>query len=57
MDPSVALTEDENLLERSIFSTQEEEEEAEEVFNDGVRTILFRMSIQSLAPGMELDTQ
>ncbi|GJR41288.1 peptidase C48, SUMO/sentrin/Ubl1 [Tanacetum coccineum] len=57
VDPSIALTKDENLLGRSIFSTQEEEEEAEEVFNDGVRTILFRMCIQSLAPGMELDTQ
>ncbi|GJU42009.1 peptidase C48, SUMO/sentrin/Ubl1 [Tanacetum coccineum] len=56
VDPTVALTEDEKLLGRSIFSTQEEEEEAEEVFNDGERTILFRMNIQSLAPGLEIDT-
>ncbi|GJV82040.1 hypothetical protein Tco_1517910 [Tanacetum coccineum] len=43
VDPTVTLTEDEKLLGRSIFSTQEEEEET--------------MNIQSLAPGMELDTQ
>ncbi|GKB88029.1 peptidase C48, SUMO/sentrin/Ubl1 [Tanacetum coccineum] len=54
VDPSVALTEDENLLGRSIFSTQEEEEE--EVFNDDEGLILFRMNIQSLAPGLEIDT-
>nr|GEY28316.1 hypothetical protein [Tanacetum cinerariifolium] len=39
-DPAVELTEDEKLLGRSIFSTQEEEE----------------MNIQSLAPGLEIDT-
>nr|GEX94276.1 peptidase C48, SUMO/sentrin/Ubl1 [Tanacetum cinerariifolium] len=54
MDPAVELTEDEKLLGRSIFSTQEEEEE--EVFNDNERMILFRMNIQALAPGLEIDT-
>ncbi|GJS85224.1 peptidase C48, SUMO/sentrin/Ubl1 [Tanacetum coccineum] len=54
VDPSVELTEDEKLLGRSIFSTQEEEEE--EVFNDDERMILFRINIQSLAPGLEIDT-
>ncbi|GJR26819.1 hypothetical protein Tco_1103051 [Tanacetum coccineum] len=48
-DPAVELTEDEKLLGRSIFSTQEEEEE--EVFNDNEGLILFRMNVQSLAPG------
>ncbi|GKB54229.1 hypothetical protein Tco_0904982 [Tanacetum coccineum] len=51
---AVELTEDEKLLGRSIFSTQEEEEEV--VFNDDERTILFRMNIQLLAPGLEIDT-
>ncbi|GJW09016.1 peptidase C48, SUMO/sentrin/Ubl1 [Tanacetum coccineum] len=54
VDPAVELTEDEKLLGRSIFSTQEEEEE--EVFNDDEGLILFRMNIQSLAPGLEIDT-
>ncbi|GKB49664.1 hypothetical protein Tco_0900417 [Tanacetum coccineum] len=54
VDPAVELTEDEKLLGRSIFSTQEEEEE--EVFNDNEGLILFRMNIQSLAPGLEIDT-
>nr|GEW91527.1 peptidase C48, SUMO/sentrin/Ubl1 [Tanacetum cinerariifolium] len=54
VDPAVELTEDEKLLGRSIFSTQEKEEE--EVFNDDERMILFRMNIQSLAPGLEIDT-
>nr|GEU52951.1 peptidase C48, SUMO/sentrin/Ubl1 [Tanacetum cinerariifolium] len=40
MDPAIELTEDEKLLGRSIFSTKEEEE----------------MNIQSLAPGLEIDT-
>ncbi|GJU76269.1 peptidase C48, SUMO/sentrin/Ubl1 [Tanacetum coccineum] len=40
VDPAVELTEDEKLLGRSIFRTQEEEE----------------MNIQSLAPGLEIDT-
>nr|GEW72847.1 peptidase C48, SUMO/sentrin/Ubl1 [Tanacetum cinerariifolium] len=40
VDPGVELTKDEKLLGRSIFSTQEEEE----------------MNIQSLAPGLEIDT-
>ncbi|GKC71748.1 hypothetical protein Tco_1117631 [Tanacetum coccineum] len=46
VDPAVELTEDEKLLGRSIFSTQEEEED--EVFND--------KNVQSLAPGLEIDT-
>ncbi|GJU39460.1 peptidase C48, SUMO/sentrin/Ubl1 [Tanacetum coccineum] len=54
VDPAVELTEDEKLLGRSIFRTQEEEEE--EVFNDDEGLILFRMNIQSLAPGLEIDT-
>ncbi|GKA60464.1 hypothetical protein Tco_0759871 [Tanacetum coccineum] len=54
VDPAVELTEDEKLLGRSIFSTQEEEEE--KVFNDDERMILFRIDIQSLAPGLEIDT-
>ncbi|GKB79175.1 hypothetical protein Tco_0946070 [Tanacetum coccineum] len=54
VDPAVELTEDEKLLGRSIFSTQEEEEE--EVFNDNEGLILFRINIQSLAPGLEIDT-
>ncbi|GJY04355.1 hypothetical protein Tco_0370295 [Tanacetum coccineum] len=54
VDPAVELTEDEKLLGRSIFKTQEEEEE--EVFNDDEGLILFRMNIQSLAPGLEIDT-
>ncbi|GKF07472.1 hypothetical protein Tco_0041696, partial [Tanacetum coccineum] len=54
VDPTVELTEDEKLLGRSIFKTQEEEEE--EVFNDDEGLILFRMNIQSLAPGLEIDT-
>ncbi|GJY39203.1 hypothetical protein Tco_0425567 [Tanacetum coccineum] len=54
VDPDVELTKDEKLLGRSIFSTQEEEEE--EVFNDNEGLILFRMNIQSLAPGLEIDT-
>nr|GEZ83285.1 peptidase C48, SUMO/sentrin/Ubl1 [Tanacetum cinerariifolium] len=54
VDPAVELTEDEKLSGRSIFNTQEEEEE--EVFNDDERMILFRMNIQSLAPGLEIDT-
>nr|GEX84796.1 peptidase C48, SUMO/sentrin/Ubl1 [Tanacetum cinerariifolium] len=54
VDPAVELAEDEKLLGRSIFSTQEEEEEV--VFNDDERTVLFRMNIQSLAPGLEIDT-
>nr|GEU75984.1 peptidase C48, SUMO/sentrin/Ubl1 [Tanacetum cinerariifolium] len=54
VDPAVQLIEDEKLLGRSIFSIQEEEEE--EVFNDDERMILFRMNIQSLAPGLEIDT-
>nr|GEX45392.1 peptidase C48, SUMO/sentrin/Ubl1 [Tanacetum cinerariifolium] len=54
VDPAVELTEDEKVLGRSIFGTQEEEEE--EVFNDDERMILFRMNIQSLAPGLEIDT-
>ncbi|GJY38884.1 hypothetical protein Tco_0425248 [Tanacetum coccineum] len=54
VDPAVELTEDEKLLGRSIFSTQEEEEE--EVFNDNEGLILFRMNVQSLAPGLEIDT-
>ncbi|GKA42618.1 hypothetical protein Tco_0735278 [Tanacetum coccineum] len=54
VDPVVELTEDEKLLGRSIFNTQKEEEE--EVFNDDERMILFRMNIQSLAPGLEIDT-
>nr|GEU48234.1 reverse transcriptase domain-containing protein [Tanacetum cinerariifolium] len=53
-DLAVELTEDEKLLERSIFSTQEEEEE--EVFNDNEHMILFRINIQSLALGIEIDT-
>ncbi|GJX51171.1 hypothetical protein Tco_0278016 [Tanacetum coccineum] len=53
VDPAVELTEDEKLLGRSIFRTQEEEEE--EVFNDDEGLILFRMNIQSL-PGLEIDT-
>ncbi|GJV83465.1 hypothetical protein Tco_1523363 [Tanacetum coccineum] len=40
VDPVVELTKDEKLLGRSIFSTQQEEE----------------MNIQSLAPGLEIDT-
>ncbi|GJS92959.1 peptidase C48, SUMO/sentrin/Ubl1 [Tanacetum coccineum] len=54
VDPTVELTEDEKLLGRIIFSTQEEEEE--EVFNDNEGLILFRMNVQSLAPGLEIDT-
>ncbi|GJS50773.1 hypothetical protein Tco_0624135 [Tanacetum coccineum] len=46
--------EDEKLLGRSIFITQKEEKE--EVFNDDEGLILFRMNIQSLAPGLEIDT-
>ncbi|GJY15205.1 peptidase C48, SUMO/sentrin/Ubl1 [Tanacetum coccineum] len=53
-NPAVELTEDEKLLGRSIFITQEEEEE--EVFNDDEGMILFRMNIQSLARGLEIDT-
>nr|GEU99075.1 hypothetical protein [Tanacetum cinerariifolium] len=40
VDPVVELTEDEKLLGKSIFSTQEEEE----------------MNIQSLVPGLEIET-
>ncbi|GKC84762.1 peptidase C48, SUMO/sentrin/Ubl1 [Tanacetum coccineum] len=54
VNPAVELTKDEELLGRSIFSTQEEEEE--EVFNDDESIILFRMNIKSLAPGLEIDT-
>ncbi|GJV36658.1 peptidase C48, SUMO/sentrin/Ubl1 [Tanacetum coccineum] len=54
VDPAVELTADEKLLGRSIFSTQEEEEEV--VFNDDEHTILFRRNIQSLAPRIEIDT-
>nr|GEV82279.1 peptidase C48, SUMO/sentrin/Ubl1 [Tanacetum cinerariifolium] len=54
VDPTIELTKDEKLLGRIIFSTQEEEEE--EVFNDDECTILFRMNIQSLAPGLKIDT-
>ncbi|GJR16287.1 peptidase C48, SUMO/sentrin/Ubl1 [Tanacetum coccineum] len=54
VDPAVELTKDEKLLGRSIFSTQEEKEE--EVFNDNEGLILFRMNVQSLAPGLEIDT-
>nr|GEU92458.1 zf-CCHC domain-containing protein/UBN2 domain-containing protein [Tanacetum cinerariifolium] len=54
VDPTVALTEDEKILGRIVFNTQEEEEE--EVSNDNERTILLRMNIQSLAPWIEIDT-
>ncbi|GJZ60565.1 peptidase C48, SUMO/sentrin/Ubl1 [Tanacetum coccineum] len=69
VDPTVELTEDEKLLRRSIYRIQEEEEvismlmviscdnlHREEVFNDNEGLILFRMNIQSLAPGLEIDT-
>ncbi|PWA95352.1 ulp1 protease family, C-terminal catalytic domain-containing protein [Artemisia annua] len=48
------LTDDEKLLGRSIFSMQGEE--AETVFSDKDGNMLMRMSIQSLAPGLEVET-
>ncbi|PWA87422.1 hypothetical protein CTI12_AA035780 [Artemisia annua] len=48
------LTDDEKLLGRSIFSMQGEE--AETVFNDKDGNMLMRMSIQSLALGLEVET-
>ncbi|GJT52023.1 hypothetical protein Tco_0978180 [Tanacetum coccineum] len=54
VDLPLETTKDESFLEEAIFSTQEAGRR--EVFNDDERTILFRMNIQSLAPGLEIDT-
>ncbi|PWA64130.1 lectin protein kinase family protein [Artemisia annua] len=48
------LTEDEKLLGRSIFSMKEDE--AETVFTDEDGNMMMRMSIQSLAPSLEVKT-
>ncbi|PWA87408.1 ulp1 protease family, C-terminal catalytic domain-containing protein [Artemisia annua] len=48
------LTEDEKLLGRSIFSMKEDE--AETVFSDEDGNMMMRMSIQSLAPSLEVET-
>ncbi|PWA80133.1 hypothetical protein CTI12_AA197910 [Artemisia annua] len=47
------LTEDEILLARSIFSMQGNE--AEQVFKDQ-EVVLMRMNVQSLAPGLKIET-
>ncbi|PWA45293.1 Peptidase C48, SUMO/Sentrin/Ubl1 [Artemisia annua] len=48
------LTKDEKLLGRSIFSMQGDE--AETVFDDKDGNMMMRMSIQSLAPGLEVES-